>query len=130
MCMLLNFNYPWSQSLVLSILLYGYESWTMTVYLRKRIQAFENKCYRRVLGISYKEHKTNENVWQQVIIIAVRQELLLPSVANYHDSVVSVVAISCQKSNCREQLMIFVAQEDCVNHGAGNIKEWTCDTLS
>ena len=74
--------------------------------------------------------KTNENVWQQVIIIAVRQELLLPSVANYHDSVMSVVAIRCQKSNCREQLMIVVAEEERVNHCRGNIKEWTGHTLS
>ena len=39
-------------------------------------QAFENKCYRRRLGVSHKEHKTNEYVWQQ--------GLLLSIVASYH----------------------------------------------
>ena len=32
-------------------------------------QAVANKCYRRMLGISYTEHKTNEYVWQQVNIL-------------------------------------------------------------
>ena len=33
-------------------------------------QILENKCYRRMLGISYRDHKTNEYVWQQVDILA------------------------------------------------------------
>ena len=63
------------KSLALSILLYGCESWTLMAELEK-IQAFENKCYRRMLGKSHSEHKTNEYVWHQVHILAGRQELL------------------------------------------------------
>ena len=33
-----------------------------------------------MLGISYREHKTNEYVWQQVSILAGPQELLLSTV--------------------------------------------------
>ena len=50
------------KSLVLSKLLYGYESWTLAADPDRRIQTFENKCYWRTLGASYKEHKTNEYV--------------------------------------------------------------------
>ena len=50
------------KTLVLSTLLYGCESWTLTADSTKRIQAFENKCYRRMLGISWKNRKTNEFV--------------------------------------------------------------------
>ena len=39
------------RSLVLSVLLCGCESWTLAGDLQRRIQAFENKCYRRLLGI-------------------------------------------------------------------------------
>ena len=42
------------KSLVLTILLYGCERWTLRADLERRIQAFENKCYRRMLCISYK----------------------------------------------------------------------------
>ena len=39
-----------------------------------------NKCYMRMLGKSYKEHTTNEYVWQQVNLIAGRQQRLLSTV--------------------------------------------------
>ena len=48
--------------------------------MERRIQAFENKCYRRMLGTSYREHKPNEYVYQQVSDLARRQELLLSTV--------------------------------------------------
>ena len=49
-------------SLVISIFLYACESWTLTAELEKRTQAFEMRCYRRLLNISYKDHVTNEEV--------------------------------------------------------------------
>ena len=36
------------KTVVLSTLLYGCESWTLTADSTKKIQAFENKCYRRM----------------------------------------------------------------------------------
>ena len=48
------------KSLVTSILLYGCETWTMLAHSEKRIQAFETKCLRKLLRISYLEHKTND----------------------------------------------------------------------
>ena len=68
------------KSPVLSILLYGCESWTLTADLERRIQAVKNKCCRRMFSISYREHKTNEYVWQQVNILGGRQELLLSTI--------------------------------------------------
>ena len=41
--------------LVISIFLYACESWTLIAELEKRTQAFEMKCYRRLLNISYKD---------------------------------------------------------------------------
>ena len=67
-------------SLVLSILLYGCESWTLTADMERIIQALENKCSRRMLGISHKEHKVDEYAWQQINILTGRQELLLSTV--------------------------------------------------
>ena len=47
-------------SLVSSIFLYAFESWTLTAELQRRIQAMEMRCYRKILHISYKDHVTNE----------------------------------------------------------------------
>ena len=53
-------------SLVISIFLYGCESWTLTAELEKRMQAFEMRCFRRLLNISYKDHVTNEEVHRKI----------------------------------------------------------------
>ena len=52
----------------------------LTADLEREIQAFENKCYMWMFGISYKELKTIGYVWQQVSILAARQELVLSTV--------------------------------------------------
>ena len=42
-------------SFVISIFLNACESWTLTAELEKRMQAFEMRCYRMLLIISYKD---------------------------------------------------------------------------
>ena len=54
------------RSLVISIFLCACESWTLTAELEKRTQAFEMRCYRRLLNISYKDHVTNEEVRRKI----------------------------------------------------------------
>jgi len=50
------------RSLVLSIFLYACETWTLTADLQRRIQAMEMRCFRKILGISYKDQISNETV--------------------------------------------------------------------
>ena len=50
------------RSLVSSIFVYACESWTLTTELEKTTQAFQMRCYWRLLNISYKNHVTNEEV--------------------------------------------------------------------
>ena len=49
-----------------NIFLYACESWTLTAEVEKRTQAFEMRCYRRLLNISYKDHVTNEEVRRKI----------------------------------------------------------------
>ena len=53
-------------SLVISIFLYASESWTLTAELEKTTQAFEMRCYRKLLNILYKDHDTNEGVPRKI----------------------------------------------------------------
>ena len=39
---------------------------TLTAELKRRIQAMEMRCYRKILRISYKDHVTNEEVRAQI----------------------------------------------------------------
>ena len=50
------------RSLVTSVFLYASESWTLTAELKRRIQAMEMRCYRKILRITYRDHVTNEEV--------------------------------------------------------------------
>ena len=45
-----------------STLLYGAETWTLTKATTKNIEAFEMWVYRKMLKISYTEHKSNDEV--------------------------------------------------------------------
>ena len=47
--------------LVFTIVLYGAETWTMRKHERRKIDAFELWCWRRVLRVSWMERKTN--IW-------------------------------------------------------------------
>ena len=55
------------RSLVMSIFLYGCETWTLTAEIEKRIRAMELRCFRKILKISYLDHITNEEVKQRII---------------------------------------------------------------
>ena len=54
------------RSIVTSIFLNAYESWTLTAELQKRILAMVMRCYRKILHISYKDHITNKVVHAKI----------------------------------------------------------------
>ena len=60
--------------LVFPIVLYGAETWTMGKHERRKIDAFELWCWRRVLRVSWMERKTN--IW---IIENIKPEWTLES---------------------------------------------------
>ncbi|KAK3888946.1 hypothetical protein Pcinc_007014 [Petrolisthes cinctipes] len=54
------------RAIVLSVFLYACETWTLTTELQRRIQAVEMRYYRRILGMSYMDHITNEEVQRKI----------------------------------------------------------------
>ena len=54
------------RSLVIYIFLYACSSLTLIAELEKKTQAFEMRCHRRLLNISYKNHVTNEEVSRKI----------------------------------------------------------------
>ena len=56
-------------SLVNSDFLYACETSTLTAELEKRVQALQMRCFRRLLGISYKNHITNEELFCNIKLI-------------------------------------------------------------
>ena len=67
------------RSLAMSIFVYACETWTITADI-ERIQALEIKCFPKVIGISYRDHITNEEVKARTGNAIGQCEDLLPSV--------------------------------------------------
>ena len=68
------------RSLVMSIFLYACETWTITADIERRIQALEMRCFRKLLGISYRDHINNEEVKARTGNAIGLYDDLLPSV--------------------------------------------------
>jgi hypothetical protein len=52
-------------NLVLPVLLYGCETWTMSKDLRRRLNSFGTKSLRRILGYRWEDHVTNQWLLQE-----------------------------------------------------------------
>ena len=66
--------------LVMSIFLYSCETWTLTAEVERQIQTVAMRSFRRLLGISYKDHITNEEVRRRIRKAIGRYEELLSTV--------------------------------------------------
>ena len=71
------------KSLVTSILLYGCETWTLLANSVKSTQACKTKCPRKLLRISYLEHKTNDWVRSKINFLVGPQEPPLVTVKRW-----------------------------------------------
>ena len=52
------------KSLVLSVLLYGCETWKLTKGEEEKLDIFQTKCLRKVFGIRWQQHISNKTVLQ------------------------------------------------------------------
>ena len=55
------------KSMVWAVFQYGVEGWTLIKKSdRNRIESFEMWCWRKMLGISWKEHRTNISILEEI----------------------------------------------------------------
>ena len=47
--------------------IYGCEIWTLRKTTLQRINAFEMKCYRKILKILWVENRTNKNAFEKAL---------------------------------------------------------------
>ena len=52
------------QALILPICLYASETWKISVKTRKRLDAFQQRCLRKILKITYRDRITNDEVYR------------------------------------------------------------------
>ena len=80
------------KSLVLPVLLYGCETWTLNSDLKRRIDAFGNKCLRRIMGYRWNDFVSNQRLLRETesrpitSIVCQRQLRLYGHVARYPEA--------------------------------------------
>ena len=61
---------------MLATVLYGCQSWTLSASSMRRISSFEMKCFRRLLGVTYHDRRTNQSILEEINdIIGARMRL-------------------------------------------------------
>ena len=98
--------------------------------IEKSIQALESKCLRKLLCISYLEHKTNDWVQSKINFFTGPQELLLATVKRWKLTYFGHVM-------CHDSLSILQCTLEGVQHCGqerkcwmDNLKEWTSLPMS
>ena len=64
------------KSMVWAVFLYGVEGWTLKKSDWNRIEAFEMWCWRKMLSISWQEHRTNDSILTE---LGLERELMIDS---------------------------------------------------
>ena len=54
------------KDIIFPVVMYGYESWTVKKAERRRIDAFELWCWRRLLRVSWRARRSNQSILQEI----------------------------------------------------------------
>ena len=54
------------KAMVFPMVMYGYESWTVKKAERRRIDAFELWCWRRLLGVPWTARRSNQSILKEI----------------------------------------------------------------
>ena len=64
---MLLFQQNWSkQTMVFPVVMYGYESWTIKKAERRKTDAFELWCWRRLLRVPWTARRSNQSILKEI----------------------------------------------------------------
>ena len=65
------------KSMVFPVVMYGCESWTVKKAKRRRIDAFELWCWRRLLRVPWTARRSNQSILKEISLEYSLKELIL-----------------------------------------------------
>ena len=68
---------PSSQGYGFSVVMYGCESWTIKKAERRRIDAFELRCWRRLLRVPWTARRSNQFILKEISLGCLLEGLIL-----------------------------------------------------
>ena len=71
------------KAMVFPVVIYGYESWTVKKAERRRIDAFELWCWRRLLRVPWTARRSNQSILKEISPGCSLEELMLKLKVQY-----------------------------------------------
>ena len=68
---------PIVKAMIFPVVVYGCESWTIKKAERRRIDAFELRCWRRLLRVSWTARRSNQSILKEISPQYSLEELML-----------------------------------------------------
>ena len=65
------------KAMVFPVVMYGYESWTIKKTERRRIDAFELWCWRRLLRVPWTARRSNQSILKEISPVYSLEGLML-----------------------------------------------------
>ena len=62
----LSTNVRLVKAMVFPVVMYGYESWTIKKAAHRRIDAFELRCWRRLLRVPWTARRSNQSILTEI----------------------------------------------------------------
>ena len=70
--------------MVFPVVMYGYESWTVKKAERRRIDAFELRCWRRLLRVPWTARRSNQSILKEISLGISLEEMMLKLKLQYY----------------------------------------------
>ena len=114
-------------ALVYPVLLYGSEIWTIKANDLKKLVAFEMRCFRKILNISWKDKIRNEEVLSRISSCAFKSKRIL---ARITESQLTWFGHVCRMNNIRHPKRILLETVPGTNRQGRPRKRWEDDILA
>ena len=76
------------KAIVFPVVIYGYESWTIKKAERRRIDAFELWCWRRILRVPWTARRSNQSILKEISPGCSLEGLILTLKLQYSDHLI------------------------------------------
>ena len=71
------------KAMVFPVVIYGCESWTVKKAKHRRIDAFELRCWRRLLRVPWTARRSNQSIQEEISLGCSLEEMMLKLLLQY-----------------------------------------------
>ena len=124
---------PSSQGYVFPVVTYGCESWTVNKAERRRIDAFELWCWRRLLRVPWTARRSNQSILKEISPVCSLEGLMLKLKlqsfgyliwrADSFEKTLMLVKIEGRRRKGRQRMRCLDGITDSMDMGLGGLRE-------